>query len=98
MLPTWIKSAGEKEKRGKEKEGREKENRGRRKKRGRKGKRERDNFSVFRRLKLDGPRIKVGPHSGSYVWVPKSVCFVKLKEVGVSPTLIIPCLRTIKWL
>ena len=52
-------------------------------KRGRKGKRERENFSVLRRSKLNGPRIKVGPCSGSYTWIPKSVCFGKLQEVGV---------------
>ena len=44
--------------------------------RGEKGRRKK--FSTFRRSKLDGPRIKVGPHNESYVWVPKSESFVKL--------------------
>ena len=30
-----------------------------------------------------GARGKVGPHIESYAWVPKSVGFVKLREVGV---------------
>ena len=42
-----------------------------------------EDFPAFRRSKLDGPRIKVGPHNESYAWVPKSVCFFKLQEVWV---------------
>ena len=42
-----------------------------------------EDFPAFRRSKLDGPRIKVGPRNKSYVWVPKSERFVKLQEVGV---------------
>ena len=75
-----IKSMGEKEK-GKRKKGEVKEKQGR--KRGRRRNRERENFPVFRLSKLDDPRIKVGPRNESYAWVPKSVCCVKLQEVGV---------------
>ena len=56
---------------GKEKQGRKEEERGR------------EDFPAFRLSKLDGLRIKVGPRNESYAWVPKSVCFVKLQEVGV---------------
>ena len=52
-------------------------------KQGRKGKRKRENFSVFRRSKLGSSRIKFGPRNESYTWVPKSVGFVELQEVGV---------------
>ena len=38
---------------------------------------------MFRQLKLNGSRIKVGPRNESYAWVPKSEHFVKLQEVGV---------------
>ena len=43
----------------------------------------REDFPAFRRSKLDGSRIKVGPHNESYEWIPKLMCFVKLQEVGV---------------
>ena len=52
-------------------------------------------FSAFRRLKLDGPRIKVGPHNESYAWVPKSRSFVKLQDVGNFPIWIISNLKAI---
>ena len=58
-------------------------------KRKKEGEREREIFPVFRRSKLDGPRVKVGPRNKRYVWVPKSVSFVKLQEVENFPTLII---------
>ena len=45
--------------------------------------REREIFPAFHRSRLDGPRIKVGPHNEIYAWVPKSECFVKLKKVAV---------------
>ena len=35
-------------------------------------------FSVFRKLELDSPRTKVGPHS--HMWVPKSEFFVKVQR------------------
>ena len=43
-------------------------------------------FLAFRRLELDGLRRKVDPHIASYLWVPKSLSFVKLHEVGNFPT------------
>ena len=42
-----------------------------------------EDFPAFRRSKLDGPKIKVGPHNESYAWIQKSVGFVQLQEVGV---------------
>ena len=42
-----------------------------------------EDFQAFRWSKLDSLRIKVSPRNESYTWVPKSVCFVKLQEVGV---------------
>ena len=75
------------EEKGKKKKGeKERKDRGRKtgEKRGRKGKRgKREDFPAFRRSKLDSPRIEVGPRNESYVWVPKSRGFVKLKEVRV---------------
>ena len=56
-----------------------------------KGEREtkREIFLAFRRSKLNGPRRKVDPHNVGYAWVPKSSSFIKLREVGNFPTLII---------
>ena len=42
------------------------------------GRGKREDFPAFRRSKLDGSRIKVGPRNESYAWVPKSECFIKL--------------------
>ena len=82
-FPLGAKSVGEKEKKREKKKERSGEGKiG--EKRGRKGKRgKREDFPAFRQLKLDGPRIKVGPSNESYAWVPKLVGFVKLQEVGV---------------
>ena len=52
-------------------------------------------FLVFRQLKLDGPRIKVGPRNESYAWVQKSRTFVKLQEVRNFPTRVIFNLKAI---
>ena len=46
-------------------------------------------FLAFQRSKLDGLRRKVDPRIAGYVWIPKSWNFVKLREVGNFPTLII---------
>ena len=46
-----------------------------------------EDFSAFRWLKLGGPRIKFSPRNESYAWVPKSVGFFKLQEVGVFSSL-----------
>ena len=35
------------------------------------GEKKREIFPAFRRSKLDGPRIKVGPHNESYAWGTK---------------------------
>ena len=43
----------------------------------------RKNFPVFRRLNLDGSRIKDDPRNESFAWVPKSGSFVKLQELGI---------------
>ena len=97
-LPTWIKSVGEKEKGKKEKEGREKENRGEKKK-GRNGKRERGKERISRcsdgqiSMVQESKLVYAAEATRGY----QNQCFIKLQEVGVSPTLIIPCLRTIQW-
>ena len=52
-------------------------------------------FPAFQRSKLDDPRIKVGPRNKSYAWVPKSVGFVELQEVGNFPTLVISSIKAI---
>ena len=52
-------------------------------------------FPTFQRSKLDGLRIKVGPHNEGYAWVPKSGSFIKLQEVGNFSTLIISSLKVI---
>ena len=74
---------------------RKEENESRERKRKNVGKREREIFPEFRRSKIDGPRIKVGPCNESYAWVPKYVSFVKLQEVGNFPTLIISSLKVV---
>ena len=40
-------------------------------------------FAVIGLSVLVGVRSKVGPRNETYAWVPKSVGFVKLREVGV---------------
>ena len=40
-------------------------------------------FTVIGLLVLVGARGKVGPRNESYVWVPKSVGFPKLRVVGI---------------
>ena len=47
-------------------------------KRKKRGDRDREIFPIFRRSKLDGPRVKVGPRNETYAWVPKSESFVQL--------------------
>ena len=65
----WINSVKENSKGGKEKErGGEGKHRRNGKKR---EERKKKIFPTFRRSKLDGPRIKVGPRNESYAWVPK---------------------------
>ena len=32
---------------------------------------------------VEARRSEVGPRNESYAWVPKSLCFIKLQEVGV---------------
>ena len=81
-FPLGEKSVGKKKKRRKKKERSGEGKTG--EKRERKGKRGKIvDFSAFRWSKLDGLRIKVGPCNKSYTWVPKSLGFVKLQEVGV---------------
>ena len=41
-------------------------------------------FMVIGPSVLIGARGKVGPRSESYAWVPKSLGFAKLREVGIS--------------
>ena len=53
------------------------------------GEKKREFFPAFRRLNLDGSRVKVDPRNEGYVWVPKSWSFAKLQEVGNFPTCII---------
>ena len=64
-----------------------------------KGEREtkREIFPAFRRLNLDGLRVKVDPFIAGYAWVPKSWSFVKLREVKNFPTWIISNLKVIYW-
>ena len=68
------------------KEGKKKEKDGKKRKEKRRGVRS-SNFSlefvVIGLSVLVGARSKVGPRNESYAWVPKSVGFVKLREVGV---------------
>ena len=45
--------------------------------------------------KLDGSKIKVGPHKESYALIPKSRSFVKLQEIGNFPTQVIFGLKVI---
>ena len=52
-------------------------------------------FLVFRQLKLDGLRIKVGPRNESYAWVPKSGSFVNLQDVRNFHTRVIFNLKAI---
>ena len=40
-------------------------------------------FTVIGPSVLVGAREKVGPRNESYAWVPKSMDFAKLREVGV---------------
>ena len=42
------------------------------------GEKKKEIFSMFRRLNLHGPRVKVDPHNEGYAWVPKSRSFFKL--------------------
>ena len=63
----------------------------------RKEEREREDFSVFWRLKFDSSKIKLGPCSLIYVWTPKSGSFGKLHKVGYFPTLFTFSLKAIKW-
>ena len=50
---------------------------------------------MFRRSKVDGPRIKVGPRNEGYAWVPKLESFVKLQEVRNFPTQVISNIKAI---
>ena len=71
-----IKKGGREEKKEKKKERKGEGKRRRKRKKGEE--RKRHIFPAFRRSKLDGPRIKVGPCNESYAWVLKSRIFVKL--------------------
>ena len=63
----------------------------------RKNEREREDFLYFGRSKFDGSRTKVGARSAIYMWIPKSLSFDKLHEVGYFPTLFTFSLKAIKW-
>ena len=84
-FPLGAKLVGEKEKKRKRRRKKERSGEGKiGEKRGRNGKRgKKEDFQAFRRSKLDGPRIKVGPRNESYAWVLKSLGLIKLQEVGV---------------
>ena len=80
-MKCWTKSGGERRKREKNKEKEEKKIKEKRK-------RVRcSNFSlefaVIEPSVLVRARCKVGPRNESYAWVPKSVGFTNLREVGV---------------
>ena len=87
MRGKMRKRKGKKRREG-EKENKEKgkEFVGRKKGKGERRKRKREDFPAFGWSKFDSSRTKVGAHSALYVWTPKSWSFDNFHEVGYFPT------------